>query len=69
MESNQRVGRWTLLRPAGDRWVCKCDCGVVREVLAYNLQQAKSKSCGCAKVDAHRRAMSVSFPEVAHGFR
>ena len=28
-------------------WVCRCDCGVVKEVSSSNLFQGRTKSCGC----------------------
>ena len=52
----QRYGRWRVLRVAPiyvkrgvryPRWVCKCSCGIVTSVLAWNLVSGKSRSCGC----------------------
>lgn len=36
--------------PSGHRkWVCRCDCGSIREVLATNLKRGTTVSCGCKK--------------------
>lgn len=29
------------------RWLCKCDCGKLKEIIGYNLRGGHSKSCGC----------------------
>ena len=49
-----RFGRWLVLEATqrysrmGQRyWSCRCDCGVVREVLGPNLRYGTSGSCGC----------------------
>ena len=50
LEIGQRFGHWTVLREAdqkGGYWLCKCDCGNVREVLGTNLRRGLSNSCGC----------------------
>lgn len=31
------------------KWICKCDCGKVTEVLGYNLRLGNTKSCGHLK--------------------
>lgn len=64
MQANQKVGLWTLISPAsaGQRWICRCDCGTLRSVLSYNLEQRKTKSCGCAREAVKRRQMALAFP-------
>ena len=55
--TGQRFGRLTALRrvpaPEGtapnDYWLCRCDCGTERVVLASNLIRGHTKSCGCLK--------------------
>ena len=55
--TGQRFGRLTVLRqvpvPEGltqnDNWLCRCDCGTERVVLASNLIRGHTKSCGCLK--------------------
>ena len=55
--AGQRFGRLTALRrvppPEGtapnDYWLCRCDCGQERVVLASNLIRGHTKSCGCLK--------------------
>ena len=63
MKPNDRVGLWALISPVegGDRWKCRCDCGVVRSVLTYNLQQKKTKSCGCARAAVKNRDMAAAL--------
>lgn len=45
-------GRWTVLkfvcvRSKTAKWLCRCECGQVREVYANTLMSGEGKSCGC----------------------
>jgi len=42
-----RYGAWTTTLEKKGRLLCRCDCGTVRHVPAYDLREGKSKSCGC----------------------
>ncbi len=48
-------GRWTAIRQDGcdshgnAYWVCRCECGNERRVLACNLLREHTLSCGCLK--------------------
>lgn len=43
-----RFGRWAVIQYLGtEKWLCKCDCGTVREVKGRSLREGKSQSCGC----------------------
>lgn len=64
--SNERFGLLTVLtRGAGGRpcprtgkrkvsWLCVCDCGERRDVLANNLVSGTARSCGCLARQADR---------------
>lgn len=47
------IGRWTVLddfqvSPKGEtKWLCRCQCGTRRYVLARSLKYGGSESCGC----------------------
>ena len=50
--SGQTFGRWHVIGYAGKNngykvWMCKCDCGTMREVRESHLLDGRSKSCGC----------------------
>lgn len=52
--TGRKFGRLLVLTQAPKRphqrliyWVCRCDCGVVREFCASNLRAKVSQSCGC----------------------
>jgi predicted nucleic acid-binding Zn-ribbon protein len=55
--TGKRFGHWTVLQQASARyensqvtmWLCRCDCGTVREVNGQRLRDGRSKSCGCNK--------------------
>jgi hypothetical protein len=53
--TNMRYGRLLVKEHKGkdDRgkhlWLCECDCGNEKIVVADNLSSGKSKSCGCLK--------------------
>lgn len=52
MVEKDRIGKrfyqWTVLgegsRP--DKYICRCNCGIVREVYFSNIRRGRSKSCG-----------------------
>lgn len=55
--AGQAFGRWTVIERAGIHdgghyaWTCRCECGVVKDVLATGLTSGSSKSCGCLRVE------------------
>lgn len=58
--TGKTFGRWTVLSRAPNRgtrtaWTCKCECGVVRDVLSCHLKSGKSKSCGCLSREASEK--------------
>lgn len=56
-----RFGHWVVQSFAGSKlpsknapskckyYLCKCDCGTVREVKASDLRRGVTESCGCLK--------------------
>ena len=62
-------GEWEVLRYAGDlRWHCRCSCGTERDVLAQNLLNGRSTSCGCKsgekKAESFRSTMMDRYGEL-----
>lgn len=55
--TGQKFGRLTALyrlhnyHKKGTYWLCVCDCGNIKEVNTYKLQDLHTKSCGCLKID------------------
>jgi hypothetical protein len=55
--TKQRFGRLTVLsRRDNDsrgraRWLCKCDCGNEKVILAHSLRRGTSRSCGCLMLE------------------
>lgn len=54
--AGKKFGRLTVvseydIKNSGRRWLCKCDCGIEKPVLAYSLINGLTKSCGCYCVD------------------
>ena len=53
--TGKKVGRLTVIEQAESRngklyWLCKCECGTTKEVVASSLQGNRVISCGCAKI-------------------
>lgn len=51
----QKIGKWFIWYEANRRgknnelryWICRCECGKVKEVRQTSLLNSHSKSCGC----------------------
>lgn len=53
----KKFGLWTVLEEIPERnenqkivYKCKCDCGIIRNVVGANLVNHLSQSCGCLKM-------------------
>lgn len=74
-----RFGKWTVLEDAGYRVYpsgkrsalirCRCDCGVVKDVLQTSLRSGKSTCCGCGKIyeDRSKPAFNQLFNHAYKG--
>lgn len=54
--TGKKFSRLTVLNigvKKGDRvyWVCKCDCGTIKEIMGHSLKRGVTKSCGCLKIE------------------
>lgn len=51
-----KFGKWTVIERRGMTknrnalWLCKCECGAVKEVSSRLLTTGQSKSCGCSYI-------------------
>src|SRR6476660_843317 len=51
--TGRRYGRYVVLKKTEKRcggkayWLCRCDCGVVKEVMGQHLRLGRIVSCGC----------------------
>jgi len=54
----KQFGRWTVIKQSQSvgngkkpsiKWICKCDCGEIREVFGHSLRSGASLSCGCVQ--------------------
>ena len=59
--AGQRFGRWFVLcrspreHPGGKAvWICRCDCGSIRDVVGSSLRSGRSNSCGCLSLELTR---------------
>jgi len=68
----QKFGRLLVLKPTEKRsgtsvvWLCRCDCGNIREATAQTLKRKKIKSCGCLQKEIGRKAR---LKNLKHGDR
>lgn len=59
--AGKRFGKLTVIALAGKsdsgrvRWLCRCDCGAEKVILAHCLKNGETKSCGCEHYKNPRR--------------
>lgn len=56
LKPGDKFGRWSVIcegdaSGSGKMWKCRCECGVVRDVLSVRLRHGKSLSCGCLNIE------------------
>ena len=62
--TGQQFGDWTVLKYAGNsRWLCRCSCGVEKEIDGNTLRRGLSLSCGHAIVEKHESLIGKHFGE------
>lgn len=70
IESGTRFGRWTVLRfdsvKRNSFYLCRCDCGTERSVMARNLLNGRSKSCGCYHLEVSAQTAKAKFTKHGH---
>jgi len=62
----RRYGMLTVVAEAGwhtqpcgvraRKWLCACDCGVVKTYIAGNVKAGSTSSCGCNRISAIRQS-------------
>lgn len=66
--TGRRFGRLLVLR-LGERvgrqitWICRCDCGAEKQIIAGNLRTGTTKSCGCFQRESRIRHGLCRLPE------
>lgn len=64
--TNQKFGEWTALRFTGNHsWLCRCSCGVEKEVATKSLLNGDSKSCGHMIKQYRNRTMIEKYGETS----
>lgn len=66
---NKRFNRLVVIKRVMDdkcgnrRWLCRCDCGILKIILGCNLLTGNTKSCGCLQKEL------TSSRSMLHGHR
>ena len=62
--TGMRFGRLVVVEQGKTRcyWICRCDCGTIREIYVSNLRRGATQSCGCL----HREIISRKFTTHGH---
>jgi hypothetical protein len=66
--TGRRFGSLLVLRRVGSRagkatWLCRCDCGIEKEIVGHDLRAGSMRSCGC------RRRAVLAAQKRRHGHR
>lgn len=61
----KQFNEWTALRYLGNStWECKCSCGKVSRVSAYDLKQGNSRNCGHNRKTPYKDLTGMKFGEL-----
>lgn len=60
--TGQRFGQLLVLErspSSNSKWICQCDCGVIKEIHRSSLQQGNSQSCGHVKSRGEQKIIQL----------
>lgn len=63
--TGQKFGRLTVLRRVGTKnqsslWLCRCECGNLKEVTLSHLRAGSIRSCGCLFREVHAQQLATA---------
>lgn len=65
IQTGDRYGKLTTIEVVSktnrgaNRWLCECDCGKKTVVIAYNLRNGHTKSCGCMSIKNSSKSINI----------
>ncbi len=70
----QKFGRWTVIaftsvQKEMPMWLCRCECGIEKEVHGGNLRKGLTRSCGCLKREVTSRVKRTHGASNGGGIR
>ena len=59
--TGQTFGTWLVMSFNKDthKWICKCECGTIKEITGTRLRSGRTKSCGCNRHKSHGDTTSL----------
>ena len=70
--TGQRFGRLVVLEYAkiqtgrNPKWLCRCDCGRLKEVAGRGLREGHVRSCGCLATEQRDKALKSKMRNVSN---
>lgn len=73
--TGQRFGRLKVIKRAKRKknrqvmWICKCDCGNIKEIVGVSLRNGDTRSCGCYRRECELKNLSQNWGKalITHG--
>lgn len=74
-QKGNRYGNWTIIGSSDKLssnvsekyYLCKCDCGTIRDVVDRSLSRLLSTSCGCSRTESQKKIYSIlGLPDLMH---
>lgn len=65
--TGKRFGKWLVLKRVANsknnspKFLCKCDCGTIKEVLSFTLRNGNSTNCGCYIYEKNKKLIGQKF--------
>lgn len=72
--TGHKFGRLTVLKESEHRdldgniyWVCKCDCGNIKNIISRSLRTGRTISCGCYNLENNQKRLGQHKYNQTHG--
>lgn len=61
-----QFGEWEVIKYSGKgKWLCRCSCGTMREILTHSLISEETRSCGCSKSRLSKITLYSKYGDIA----